>query len=211
MQDKQIIIEKLLDGHKPAIPSFRQATPTGIEEKLTQCSKTNGEQSVIQTVDTTKTKDTKKTIHTDQSGEQNQEQRSKQTTMKGKEIQSKQPREQNQENGPKQTKTKSRNRITIVCDSMLNGILDEGLQKDHNVQVKRHPGATTRYIVGYIRPVIRKKPDCILLHAGTNDHKYEWESDCQSAFDLCSAPILHYQNFQLPFHLYTDASQTALG
>ena len=53
---------------------------------------------------------------------------------------------------------------------MLNGILDEGLQKDHNVQVKRHPGATTRDIMDYVRPDIRKKPDCIVIHAGTNDH-----------------------------------------
>ena len=75
LQDKQIIIEKLLDGHKPAVPSFRQATPTGIDEKPTQCNKTNGEQSMKQTVDKMNSKDTKKTIQTDQSGEQNQEQR----------------------------------------------------------------------------------------------------------------------------------------
>ena len=171
-----------IDGHKPAVPSFRQATPTGIEEKVTQCNKTNGEQSMKQTVDTTKTKDTKKTIQNDQSGEQNQEQRSKQTTMKGTEIQSKQTREQNQENGPKQAKTKSRKRITIVGDSMLNGILYEGLQKDHNVQVKRHPGATTRDIVDYVRPVIRKKPDCIIIHAGTNDLTSQEKPDTISNF-----------------------------
>ena len=90
-----------LDDHKPEVPSFRQATPTEIEEKVTQCNKTNGEQSMKQTVGTTKTKDTKKTIQNDQSGKQNQEQKSKQTTMKGTEIQSKQLREQNQEKGPK--------------------------------------------------------------------------------------------------------------
>ena len=156
LQDKQIIIEKLLDGHKPAVPFFRQATPTGIDEKPTQCNKTNREQSMKQTVDKMNAKDTKKTIQTDQSREQSQEQRFKQTTMKGKGIQSNQPREQNQDNGPKQAKTKSRKRVRIVGDSMLTGILDEGLQKDHNVQVKRLPGATTRDLVDYVRPVIRK-------------------------------------------------------
>ena len=59
--------------------------------------------------------------------------------------------------------------MTIVGDSMLIGILDKGLQKDHNVQVKRHSGATTRGTVDYVRPVIRKKPDFIIIHAGTND------------------------------------------
>ena len=93
----------------------------------------------------------------------------RQATSKPKSQGVHQPREQNQENGPKQTKPKSRKRITIVSDSMLNGIFDVGSQKDHKVQVKRHPGATTRDIVDYVRPVIRKKPDCIIIHAGTND------------------------------------------
>ena len=65
---------------------------------------------------------------------------------------------------------------------MLNGILDEGLQKDHNVQVKRHPGATTRDIVDYVRPVIRKKPDCIILHAGTNDLTSQEKTDTTNNF-----------------------------
>ena len=73
-------------------------------------------------------------------------------------------------------------RITIVGDSMLNGILDEGLQKDHNVQVKHHPGATTRDIVDYVRPVIRKKPDCIIIHAGTNDLTSQEKPDAINNF-----------------------------
>ena len=121
-----------------------------------------------QTIDTKKTKDTKKTIQTDQSGEQNQEQRSKQTTMKDKEIQSKQPREQRQENGPKQAKTKSRKRITIVGDSMLNGILDEGLQKDHNVQVKRHPWSNNARYRRLRKTSYQKKAG---LHNNTRRHK----------------------------------------
>ena len=184
LQDKQYIIERLLDGprHRSTMPSFRQETPSGIEEKVTQCNKIDGEQSVKQTVDTTKTKDIKRAIQIEQSGDQSQEQTSKQTTMKGKEIQWTQPGVQNQENGPKQTKTKNRKRIMIVGDSMLNGILDEGLQKDPNVQVKRHPGATTRDIVDYVRPVIRKKPDCIIMHAGTNDLTSQEKTDTINNF-----------------------------
>ena len=52
---------------------------------------------------------------------------------------------------------------------MLNGIFDEGMQKHHNITIKRHPGATTRDIVDYVKLVIRKKPDCLIIHAGTND------------------------------------------
>ena len=52
---------------------------------------------------------------------------------------------------------------------MLNGIYEEGVQKDHNVKIKPHSGATTRDIVDYLKPVTRKKPDGIIIHAGTND------------------------------------------
>ena len=69
----------------------------------------------------------------------------------------------------KQTTDNTRKRVTIVGDSMLNGIYEEGLQKSHNVRVKPHSGATTTDIVDYLKPVIRRKPDCIIIHAGTND------------------------------------------
>ena len=68
-------------------------------------------------VDTKETKGAKKPIQTDQLRELDQEQRSKQRTMKGKEIQSKQPQEENQENGPKQAKRRvgkeSRSLVTL--------------------------------------------------------------------------------------------------
>ena len=105
---------------------------------------------------------------TDQSRELNQEQKSKQTTMKGNEIQSKQPREENQENGPKQAKTKSRKRITIVGDSMLNGILDEGLQKDHNVQSETSPWSNNERYRGLRETSYQKKAR---LYNKTRRHK----------------------------------------
>ena len=45
---------------------------------------------------------------------------------------------------------------------------------------------------------------------------FEWSSDCEAAFQmlkyrLCSPPILAYPDFSRPFHLYTDASQSAVG
>ena len=43
------------------------------------------------------------------------------------------------------------------------------MQKHHNITIKRHPGATMIDIVEYVKPVIRKKPDCLIIHAGTND------------------------------------------
>ena len=61
--------------------------------------------------------------------------------------------------------------VVIVGDSLLNNIAGKGLQKDHHnkVKVRSHPGTTTRDIIDHVRPVARKKPDKIILMAGTND------------------------------------------
>ena len=55
-----------------------------------------------------------------------------------------------------------------------------------------------------------------LNHLTRKNVRFSWSSDCEIAFAelksrLCSPPILAYPNFDLPFHLYTDASQYALG
>ena len=53
---------------------------------------------------------------------------------------------------------------------MLNGINEEGLSDDRfKVNVKNHLGATTEDICDFIKPEVRKKPDIIIVHAGTND------------------------------------------
>ena len=151
LQDKQNIILKLLDGPRvqrsEAIcprSTTMKPTPSGYEQQQPHCAIMNGEEITSNTGKANAIADQKKeekNIH---------------------------PSEEH-ENRPKQTTVKERKRITIVGDSMLNGIFDEGMQKHHNITIKRHPGATTRDIVDYVKPVIRKKPDCLIIHAGTND------------------------------------------
>ena len=68
----------------------------------------------------------------------------------------------------KQTKTVRKN-ITIIGDSVLNGLQEAGMQKDHNVKVRAHSGATTRDIIDHIKPVVRKRPSCVIIHSGTHD------------------------------------------
>ena len=46
--------------------------------------------------------------------------------------------------------------------------------------------------------------------------EFKWEASCEKAFNtlkeaLCKHPVLAHPNFQLPFHLTTDASATGLG
>ena len=44
------------------------------------------------------------------------------------------------------------------------------LSKSSNkVNAKFYPGAITEYITDHLRPAMRKKPDAIIIHTGTND------------------------------------------
>ena len=45
----------------------------------------------------------------------------------------------------------------------------EGMQKDDNVKIKPHSGATKRDIIDHLKLGIRIKPDYIVIHVETND------------------------------------------
>ena len=50
----------------------------------------------------------------------------------------------------------------------------------------------------------------------TKDAHFVWDSQCQTAFEilkekLSTTPMLQGPNWSLPFHISTDASDTALG
>ena len=66
-------------------------------------------------------------------------------------------------------KKNTRKRVFIIGDSILNGISEYGLNKNHDVKVRPHSGATSQDIKDHIKPIIRRKPDLIIIHAGTND------------------------------------------
>lgn len=52
----------------------------------------------------------------------------------------------------------------------MNGINENGMKKlNHNVKVRNHPRATTEDIIDHIKPILRKKPDLLIVHSGTND------------------------------------------
>jgi len=55
-----------------------------------------------------------------------------------------------------------------------------------------------------------------LLRKDQRKNKFLWDTNCQMVFDelkckLTTDPVLSYPDFTLPFTLYTDASDTALG
>ena len=63
--------------------------------------------------------------------------------------------------------------VEILCDSILNGVQEKGLNKnaDTNIKIRKHPGASSFDILDHIRPSLGKEPDQIIIHAGTNDVK----------------------------------------
>ena len=70
--------------------------------------------------------------------------------------------------------------IVIIGDSMLNNIDPKGLGKKHQVKVRSYGGSTTKDMIDFIKPTIRKKPDVIVMHVGTNDIT----SDCATIMNL---------------------------
>ena len=72
----------------------------------------------------------------------------------------------------KNTQRNNRNdrmNITIIGDSLLKGIEQNGLSRKHNIRVRSHPGANSTDITDHIKPALRRKPDGVVLHHGTND------------------------------------------
>ena len=61
--------------------------------------------------------------------------------------------------------------VEILGDSMVNGIQEKGMNKDSNmiIKIRKYPGASSTDILDHIKPNLRKDPDQILIHAGTND------------------------------------------
>ena len=52
---------------------------------------------------------------------------------------------------------------------MLNGFNERGLSKHQNVKIQNFPGGTSETILDKVETLVGEKPDCIIIHAGTND------------------------------------------
>ena len=72
--------------------------------------------------------------------------------------------------------------------------------------------------VGYYRRFIENftKIATPMFKLLTKDAHFVWDSQCQTAFEilkekLSTTPVLQGPNWSLPFHISTDAADTALG
>ena len=58
----------------------------------------------------------------------------------------------------------------LIGDSMVKFVKSENLSDQNYIaNIRTNPGCTIEDIADYIKPIIRRKPDIILIHIGTND------------------------------------------
>ena len=60
--------------------------------------------------------------------------------------------------------------MTVTGDSMIKYLRSENLpSKNYKVKTAAHPGLTTKDLIDYVKPVVRKKTYFLVIHTGTND------------------------------------------
>ena len=59
--------------------------------------------------------------------------------------------------------------VFIIGDSIIKHVNGREVSRNDSVKVRSHPGAITDDFIDYVRPTVRKKPNLIILHGGTND------------------------------------------
>ena len=52
---------------------------------------------------------------------------------------------------------------------MIKFVNGRDVSRNDSVKVRSDPWATTDDFIGYVRPTVRKKPNLIIIHSGTND------------------------------------------
>ena len=75
--------------------------------------------------------------------------------------------ERNAENGSF-IKQKKKSTTFLVSDPMLAGIEQNRISGSNSVNVRIFPGATHHDMYDYLKPILKKNPDNIILHIGNN-------------------------------------------
>ena len=84
-----------------------------------------------------------------------------------------------------------KNTVLIVGDSMLNNIDERTLSKRYMTKVRCFRGSTVSDLHDYIKSLLRKKPDKIILVIGTNDMQNEAVADVLKGIKALMVMILN--------------------
>ena len=66
------------------------------------------------------------------------------------------------------TNQSAKRKVFIVGDSILKNLQGRKISRSANVKVSSFPGCTTMDMGDHIKPVLRRNPDAIVMHVGTN-------------------------------------------
>ena len=59
--------------------------------------------------------------------------------------------------------------LVVIGNSMIKYVNGREVSRNDSVKVRSHPGTTTDDFIDYVQPTVRKKPNLIIIHSGTND------------------------------------------
>ena len=59
--------------------------------------------------------------------------------------------------------------VFIIGDSLIKYVNGQEASRNDSVKVRSHPGAISDDFIDYVRLTVRKKPNLIIIHSGTND------------------------------------------
>ena len=66
-------------------------------------------------------------------------------------------------------KTKVKKNIVVVGDSIIKNVNGRDVSRGDSVKIRPHPWASAEDLNDHIKPAIRKNPDIVVIHTGTND------------------------------------------
>ena len=100
------------------------------------------------------------------------EEQSEFTEIQSDQTKSDNSNNQRANNRPQNAKESNPTNVVIAGDSIIEHINAHKLSKaDTKVRVSSFPGCTTLDMDDYIKPILRRKPDKLILHVGTNSLK----------------------------------------
>ena len=56
---------------------------------------------------------------------------------------------------------------------MIKHVSSRDISRSHTVKVRPNTGASTHYLMDYVKPAMQKKSKALVIHTGTNDIEQE--------------------------------------
>ena len=77
--------------------------------------------------------------------------------------------DKNKHNVKRDKRNARNNKVEIIGDSMLNGLIDDKLSQHNTIKTVKHPSWTSNDLKHEVMKTIENKPNLIIFHVGTND------------------------------------------